>query len=155
MKKILGYLFRSIIVIGVLVITILLCIKIVKDTKEIKIYSEESLNKEAEAQYFIDTITSKLNKIKSQIEQDIGQEVELADTGTINKIDIYFVTKVNGEYKYIVDSNVDGNQKFEIVSDNATQGKYIINPSDLGLENCILTDVNGYSITKDGTVEYK
>lgn len=155
MKKILGYLFRSIIVIGVLVITILLGIKIVKDTKEIKIYSEESLNKEAEVQYFIDTITSKLNKIKSQIEQDIGQEVELADTGTINKIDIYFVTKVNGEYKYIVDSNVDGNQKFEIVGDDATQGKYIINPNDLGLENCILTDINRYSITKDGTVEYK
>ena len=154
MKKVIGYFFRSIIVLGLIAITVFLGMKIAKDTKEIKIYSEDYLNEDAEARYFIDTITSNLSKIESKIEEDIGQEVELADTGTISKIEIYFVTKVNGNYRYIVDKNVDGVQRFEIENDELNNGKFMITAEDLGLKDCFFSDINKYSINKDGIVEY-
>ncbi len=154
MKKVFGYLFKIIIVLGIIAVTVLLGIKIVKDTKEIKVYNEESEIVNAEVNYFTDKISSSLRKIEDVIEKDIGQDVELADSGTITKIELYFVTKVDGKYKFIVDKNVDGVQKFEIAENELSDGKFYITPQDLGLENCIYSDIDKYSISKDGLVEY-
>lgn len=154
MKKVIGYFFRGIIVIGIITVTILLGLKIANDTKEIEMYTEDSLNIEAESRYYIDTIEENFEKIKSKIEADVGQKVELADTGTIVDIELYFVAKVDGKFKYIISKNVDNNQKFEIVGDELGDGKFMINYTDLGLENCVFTDINKYSINKNGKVEY-
>ncbi len=155
MKKIIGYLFRIIVVVVLIIITILLGVKVCKDTKKIKMYEEESLNIEAESKYFIDTINSNLTKIEKQIEKETGKKIELANSGTICKIELAFVVEDNGAYKYIICKNDNGTQKFEVAQENnSEEDKYVISYKDLGLDDCVFTNIENYVIDRDRNVEY-
>ncbi len=101
-----------------------------------------------------DNATQKLNSIVEKIESNIDAEIEIADIGSLSDIDIYFVTKQDNEYKFIVKESIDGKESFRVAEDNENDAKYIVSLDRIGIDNCIYTDLKDYSIDKEGNITY-
>ena len=95
-----------------------------------------------------------LKEIIAKIEKDVGKEVELADIGSISKIDLCFVAEVDGEYKYIVKEDDDGNEKFAIADDNSQAARYIVSLKAIELDSCVYTKIDNYNIDEDFNITY-
>lgn len=154
MKQVFIGLVRFLSVLVIIGLTILLVLKIKEDTLEIKKLDEEAQNIQIESEYYINLAMSNLDEVKGDIEKDINAEVELADTGALSQIDIYFVTKVDNQYKYIVKKQIDGVEKYAIAENSSEDGKYILSVEALGLKDTIYTKIENYNVDKDGLITY-
>ena len=154
MKQFFIGLFRFLGILVIIGLTVLLVLEIKEDTLEIKKLDEEAQNIQIESEYYINLAMSNLDEVKGDIEKDINAEVELADTGALSQIDIYFVTKVDNQYRYIVKRQVDGVDKFVIAQDSNEDGKYILSLEALGLKDNIYTKIENYNVDKDGLITY-
>ena len=91
MKKVLSVIFRIIIIAVIISLGELLVLKLRKDTITEKQNDELEQNIQVESDYIIQNAMSKLNDIKNIMHEDLGNNVELADSGNISVIEIYFV----------------------------------------------------------------
>ena len=142
------------ILVAVIVLAVLLIMKICSDASAKKQSDEELLNTQNEYEYFCKKSTEFIKNLKSKIEESIGTKVELAETGSLKDIDIYFVVKQDEQYKYVVEQYVDNTQKFKIVEDESKEAKYILSVDVLGFKDCLYTNIANYNVDKDGNVEY-
>lgn len=154
MKQVFICIFKVLSILGVIALTVLLVLKIGRDTLEIKKIDERDQNIQIESEYYINLAMSTLDEIKGEIEKDINTEIELADTGSLAQIDIYFVAKIEDEYRYIVQTEIDGVQKFAISKDNNEEGKYILSLDSLGIKDNIYTKIENYNVNKNGLITY-
>ncbi len=144
-------------IIGVVVFIVLavfIGIKLYNDTKEYKRLDIEAQNIKNEMDFLVPTANEKMLEVMSKIKEDVGQNIELADIGSIGNIDIYFVAKVDGEYKYITKVTEEGKEKYKIASNNEEEAKYIVPVERLGLDVCIYTSIDNYNIDKSGNITY-
>ena len=155
MKKIFICIEKIAIIAVIILLGILLILKIKNDTMTEKQNDELAQNIQVESEYIIQNAMNKLNDIKDIIQKDVGQNVELADSGNITSIDIYFVVKENNEYKYIVKKNEDGQEKFSIAKTSDEEGRYIVSIENLGFDKCVYTNVQDYNIDDSGVITYK
>lgn len=155
MKKFFHWIFRIVMLIAVIGLGVLLALKLNKDALETKAQVEKEEQITSESETMVVDATTLLQDIKHNIEKDTGVTVEMADTGSMGQIDIYFVTKVGEEYKYIVKNKTeDGTEKFDVAQTPEQGGTYIVSLDALGLKNCVYTDVNNYILDKDGNIQY-
>lgn len=154
MNKFLRTLCTLISILVIVAVTVFLVLKIKNDTLAEKDKDIEDQNIEAESEYMCDTANEKITAIKEKIEKDTGVEVELADVGSVNDIDIYFVTKVDGEYKYIIKENTENEEKFAVAQDNEDDAKYIVSINMLGLDECVYTSITQYVIDKEANISF-
>ncbi len=154
MKKVFVSIVRIIIIFVIILLGVLLVFKIKNDTIIEKQNDELDQNVQAESEYIIENAMGKLSEIKDMIQEDIGQNVELADSGNITNIDIYFVVKDGESYKYIVKKNEDGEEKFAIAQSSNEEGRYIISTESLGFDDCIYTSAQDYNIDDSGVITY-
>ena len=155
MKKVLSVIFRIIIIAVIILLGVLLVLKLRKDTITEKQNDELEQNIQVESDYIIQNAMSKLNDIKNIIQEDIGKNVELADSGNISDIDIYFVVKDGDSYKYITKKNENNEEKFSVAQTSDEEGKYMVSLESLGFDSCIYTNVQDYSINNAGVIMYK
>lgn len=154
MKKFFSTLATIILTILLTTLTVFLVLKLKEDTLMQKDKDVQEQNIEAESEYLCETSNEKLAELMVEIKNDVGQEIEVADTGSVGKIDIYFVVKVDNDYKYIIKTNEDGTEKFAISQNNEEDAKYIVPLSALELDTCIYTNLNSYSIDREGNITY-
>ena len=155
MKKALSVIFRIVIVAVIILLGVLLVLKLRKDTLTEKQNDELKQNIQVESDYVIQNAMSKLNDIKNIIQEDIGKNVELADSGNISDIDIYFVIKDGDSYKYIVKKNENNEEKFSVAQTSDEDGRYVISLESLGFDECVYTNVQDYNIDNTGVITYK
>lgn len=155
MKQVFTSILKFISIVAVIALGVLLVIKIKNDTLiEKKIY-EENENIQLESEYIVEKANDKLASIIEIIEAEIDANIELADSGSISELDIYFVTKVENDYRYIVKKvQENGTEIFAISQDNNEDGRYIVSLEAIGLDECIYTDLADYNIDKQGVITY-
>lgn len=154
MWRTLELILRFILGIILIALCIVLMFKIKDEFLVQKALYEEAENKRVESEYILNVSNKKLEAIKTRIEEELNIEVELADVGAISEVELYFVTKVDNEYKYIVSGfRADGTEFFEIAkADNF--GKYIVSLEAIGLNECIYTEAKDYNVNKLGEITY-
>lgn len=155
MKKVLSITLRIIIIAVIILLGVLLVLKLKSDTITEKQNDELAQNIQVESDYIIENAMNKLNEIKNVIQEDIGQNIELADSGNISDIDIYFVVKDGDNYKYVVKKNENNEEKFSIAQTSDEEGKYMVSLESLGFDSCIYTNVQDYTINNAGVITYK
>ena len=139
MKKFFSILLTIIVLIIFVGLGILLGLKLKSDMMIEKEQDIQRQNIQAESEYLCDSSNKKLSEIIAEIEQELNIKVEVADIGSLDNIDIYFVTKVDNDYKYIVKEQVDGNEKYKVAEDNSEEAKYIVSLKTLEFDTCILS----------------
>ena len=154
MKKFVISLLRVLIVVAILILTVLLVVKIRKDTLAEKEKQEYIENVRVESESICKFANEQFNKIKEAVKKDVNKNIVLADTGNLTKIDLYFVVEENGNYKYVVRKKVDDKDKYAVAEDNSQEGKYIISIDALGIKNCVYTNIDNYCIDEDGIITY-
>ena len=154
MKKFFSILLTIIVLIIFVGLGILLGLKLKSDMMIEKEQDIQRQNIQAESEYLCDSSNKKLSEIIAEIEQELNIKVEVADIGSLDNIDIYFVTKVDNDYKYIVKEQVDGNEKYKVAEDNSEEAKYIVSLKTLEFDTCIYTKLKDYSIDKYGKITY-
>ena len=154
MKKFLSGMITFLGVLLVIFLTVFVVWKIRKDTLIEKGKDIDMQNSIAESEYLCNIANENISAIKKQIESDVEQSVEVADIGSLDKTDIYFVTKVDNEYKYIIKEKEENVEKFKIAQDNDASAKYIVSMSLLKLDTCIYTNIKDYTIDKSGKITY-
>jgi len=152
MKKVLGIFVMVITIITLVVLATLLTLRIKNDTLNIKSKTELEINTKREVDEYIKDTAKIISDIKRAIEIDIGQDIEIADTGSIGKLELFFVTKVDDQYKYITKKVDESNEKFYIASED--DGKYIISEELLKIDNLVYTKIEDYVIDKTGNITY-
>lgn len=155
MKKIILNILKILSVIAIIALLVLLIIKINNDAKKLEEADKINLNIEAEAQYMTQKATSKLSQIKKEVETKLGKEVEYADIGNVLDIDLYFVVKEGNEYKYVIKKVENEKEVFLVASSPDEEGKYIISLDKIELKDCVYTDIEKYSLDKDGKITYE
>lgn len=128
--------------------------KIKADTLTQRDMQIEANNIQAEAEFLCDRANQKLTELIDNIESSLKVNIEIADIGSLENNDIYFVTLVGKNYMYIVKNTVDGKDVFAIAKDNAQDAKYIVSLKTLGLDECEHTNIKDYSIDKNGKITY-
>lgn len=144
-------------VIGIVILVTLavfIGFKIVKDVNAEKSKDIENINVQNEQEYICSVASENLKNIKEAIEKDIGKSVEVADTGSLDAIDIYFVVKEENTYKYITKIKEEENEKYQISQDNENDARYIVPINKLGIDICVYTELKDYMINKDGNITY-
>ena len=154
MKKFLSILGIIILVAVIVSMTILLVLKIKNDTIAKRDEDIMAQNEKAESEYICKNANEKLQEIIANIKKDVDKEIELANTGSINKMDLCFVVKDNEEYRYIIREEENGEDKFAVAKDNLQVARYIISPITIGIDNCIYTNIDNYIIDSDFNITY-
>lgn len=154
MKKFLRTLGILILVNIIIAITVFLTLKIKDDTIVEKNKDIEKQNIKVESEYMCENATQKLSAIIEKIETSIDAKIEIADIGSLSDIDIYFVTKKDEEYKYIVKETIDGKDNFKVAENNEDEARYIVSLDKIGIDNCIYTYLRNYIIDKQGNITY-
>ncbi|MBO5476487.1 MAG: hypothetical protein J6A15_01880 [Clostridia bacterium] len=155
MKQVFTSILKFISIVAVIALGVLLVIKIKNDTLIEKNIYEENENIQLESEYIVKKANDKLASIIETIEAEIDVNIELADSGSISELDIYFVTKVENDYRYIVKKvQENGTENFAISQDNNEDGRYIVSLEAIGLDECIYTDLADYNIDKQGVITY-
>lgn len=154
MKKFLRALGILILINVIIAITVFMILKIKDDTLAEKNKDIDRQNAKVESEYVCDNATQKLKTIIEKIEDSIDAKIEVADIGSLDCIDIYFVTKQDNNYKFIVKETIDGRETFKISEDNENDAKYIVPLDKIGMDNCIYTEISNYSIDKKGNITY-
>lgn len=154
MKKFLRILGILVGIAMLVTLAIMLFLKIKNDTLEVRNKEINRQNSLAEAEYICTNATEKLKGIMEKIETDLKVNIEVADTGSLEENDIYFVTKVEDKYMYIVKEVVEEKDVFKIATDNANEPKYIVSFKTIGLDERLYTKVENYSVDKDGNITY-
>ena len=155
MKRVFTSLLKFFCIAAVIALGILLILKIKEETLVQKSIYEEAQNVQIESEYMLDIANKKMAQIKDEIETILNTEVELADSGSISQIDIYFVAKVENDYRYIVKKvQEDGTQTFVISQDNNEDGRYIVSIEAIGLDECMYTNLANYNIDNQGVITY-
>lgn len=155
MKKFLSVLATIIGVIALVILAVFLVLKIRNDTMLEKEKDIEKQNIIAESEYLCAIANDRIDALKDNIEKELNMNIEIADVGSLDKMDIYFVTKVDNDYKYIVKSVEDNKDVFTIAQNNGEEAKYIVSIKALGLDQCIYTKLNNYNIDKEGNITYQ
>lgn len=153
MKKFLSVLGIIILVVIIVGLTVFLVIKIKNDTILKRDEDVLAQNEKAESEYICKNANEKLQKIIEDIKKDVDEDIELANTGSINKMDLCFVVKENDEYRYIIKED-NGEDKFAIAKDNMQVARYIVTPSIIGIEECIYTNIDNYVIDSNFNISY-
>lgn len=153
MKKFLSVLGIIILVVIIVGLTVFLVIKIKNDTILKRDEDVLAQNEKAESEYICKNANEKLQKIIEDIKKDVDEDIELANTGSINKMDLCFVVKENDEYRYIIKED-NGEDKFAIAKDNMQVARYIVTPSIIGIEECIYTNIDNYIIDSNFNISY-
>lgn len=154
MKKFLYNIFRLACIILVIGLGVLLGMKLKNDTITAKNEAELKQNIEYESNYIIENSMNDYVEIKEEVEKQVKQKVELADSGSIINTELYFVTKVDNQYRYICKTIVDGVETFSIAKTNEDGNKYIIPASAIIKNECIYTELENYTIDKNGIIKY-
>lgn len=154
MKKFLNIFFTIIGVIILVGLAVLLGIKLKNDTLTEKNSDIEEQNVQAESEYLCQISNENIENLIEIIKKDVNLDIEVADIGSLDKIDVYFVAKVDNDYKYIVKEVIDGKEKYKIADDNSEEAKYIVPLNLLGLDTCVYTSLDKYSIDKYGKITY-
>lgn len=154
MKRFLSTLGIVILILVIVALTVFLILKIRSDTIAQKDNDILIQNEQAESEYICQRANDNLKEIIAKIEKDVGKEVELADIGSISKIDLCFVAEVDGEYNYIVKEDDDGNEKFAIADDNSQAARYIVSLKAIELDSCVYTKIDNYIIDEDFNITY-
>ena len=155
MKQVFTSILKFISIVAVIALGVLLVIKIKNDTLIEKNIYEENENIQLESEYIVKKANDKLASIIETIEAEIDVNIELADSGSISELDIYFVTKVENDYRYIVKKvQENGTENLAISQDNNEDGRYIVSLEAIGLDECIYTDLADYNIDKQGVITY-
>lgn len=128
--------------------------KIKADTLAQRDLQIEANNIQAEAEFLCDRATKKLTTLIDEIETNLKVNIEVADIGSLEENDIYFVTPVNANYMYITKTKVEDKDTFAIATDNAKDSKYIVSLKTIGLDECVYTNIKDYSIDKSGKITY-
>lgn len=144
-------------VIGIVVLitlAVFIGIKLVRDVNIEKSKDIDNMNIQSEQEYICSIATRNLKDIKDSIENDIGKKIEIADTGSLDAIDIYFVVKEENTYKYITKIKENDIDKYKISQDNENDARYIIPINKLGIDVCVYTELKDYIVDKDGNITY-
>lgn len=144
-------------VIGIVVLitlAVFIGIKLVRDVNIEKSKDIDNMNIQSEQEYICSIATRNLKDIKDSIEKDIGKKIEIADTGSLDAIDIYFVVKEENKYKYITKIKENDIDKYKISQDNENYARYIIPINKLGIDVCVYTELKDYIVDKDGNITY-
>ncbi len=144
-------------VIGIIILGILaafIIIRLVKDVNYEKTQDVNNMNIQSEQKYICSIASENLKNIKDEIEKDIGKKVEIADTGSLDAIDIYFVVKEDNTYKYVVKTKEDEMEKYKVAQNNEEDARYIIPINNLGIDICVYTELKDYVIDKNGNITY-
>ena len=145
MKRFLSTLGIVILILVIVALTVFLILKIRSDTIAQKDNDILIQNEQAESEYICQRANDNLKEIIAKIEKDVGKEVE---------IDLCFVAEVDGEYKYIVKEDDDGNEKFAIADDNSQAARYIVSLKAIELDSCVYTKIDNYIIDEDFNITY-
>lgn len=143
--------------IGIIILVILaafIAMKLFKGVEQEKSVDIENMNIKNEQEYICSVASRNLNDIKEKIEKDIGKDVEIADTGSLDNIDIYFVVKEDNTYKFITKIKDGEKEKYQIAEDNENDARYIVPVSKLGIDVCVYTELKDYAIDRDGNITY-
>ena len=155
MKRVFTSILKFLCIVAVIALGVLLILKIKDDTLIQKSIYEEAQNIKIESEYLLEIANDKLAIIKDEIEENLNAEIEIADSGSISQLDIYFVTKVENDYRYIVKKiQEDGKETFAISQDNNEDGRYIVSLEAIGLDECMYTDLADYNIDNQGVITY-
>lgn len=155
MKRVFTSLLKILCIAAVIALGVLLILKIKEDTLIQKSIYEEAQNVQIESEYMLDIANKKMAQIKEEVETILNTEVELADSGSISQTDIYFVAKVENDYRYIIKKvQDDGTQTFAISQDNNEDGRYIVSIEAIGLDKCVYTNLADYNIDNQGVITY-
>ena len=155
MKRFFSGLLKVVCIAIVIALGVLLILKIKDDTLIQKNMYEETQNIQVESEYMLGIANDKIAKIKEEIEKAINTKIEVADSGSISQIDLYFVAKVEEDYRYIIKKiDEDGTEVFAISKDNNENGRYIVSLEAIGLDECMYTDLADYSIDNQGVITY-
>lgn len=155
MKRVFTSLLKILCIAAVIALGVLLILKIKEDTLIQKSIYEEAQNVQIESEYMVDIANKKMAQIKEDVEAILNTEIELADSGSISQTDIYFVVKVENDYRYIVKKvQDDGTQTFAISQDNNEDGRYIVSIEAIGLDKCVYTNLADYNIDNQGVITY-
>lgn len=155
MKRFFSGLLKVVCIAIVIALGVLLILKIKDDTLIQKNMYEETQNIQVESEYLLEIANDKLAIIKEEIEENLNAEIEIADSGSISQLDIYFVAKVEEDYRYIVKKiQEDGKETFAISQDNNEDGRYIVSLEAIGLDECMYTDLADYNIDNQGVITY-
>lgn len=155
MKRVFTSLLKILCIAAVIALGVLLILKIKEDTLIQKSIYEEAQNVQIESEYMLDIANKKMAQIKEDVETILNTEVELADSGSISQTDIYFVAKVENDYRYIIKKvQDDGTQTFAISQDNNEDGRYIVSIEAIGLDECVYTNLADYNIDNQGVITY-
>lgn len=128
--------------------------KIKADTLAQRDLQIEANNIQAESEFLCDRATKKLTTLIDEIETNLKVNIEVADIGSLEENDIYFVTPVGANYMYITKTKVEDKDTFAIATDNAKDSKYIVSLKTIGLDECVYTNIKDYSIDKSGKITY-
>lgn len=153
MKKFLSVLGIIILVVIVVSLTFFLVLKIKNDTILERDEDILAQNERAESEYICKNANEKLQKIIEDIKKDVDKDIELANTGSINKMDLCFVVKEKDEYRYIVKEDNE-EDKFAIAKDNTQVARYIVTPSIIGIGECVYTNIDNYVIDSNFNISY-
>ena len=154
MKKFLSVFCIILFILFILVLGILLGLKIKNDADEQEASDILSQNITNEAEYVCSVANECLNEIISKIEEDTLVEVQVADTGTLDNTDVYFVTLVDGEYMYITKDGTSETQIFTVAEDNDDSARYIVSLQALGFDTLVYTSLSDYNIDSTSTITY-
>lgn len=155
MKRVFTSLLKILCIAAVIALGVLLILKIKEDTLIQKSIYEEAQNVQIESEYMVDIANKKMAQIKEDVEAILNTEIELADSGSISQTDIYFVVKVENDYRYIIKKvQDDGTQTFAISQDNNEDGRYIVSIEAIGLDKCVYTNLADYNIDNQGVITY-
>lgn len=154
MKKFLRILGVLVGVAMLVILAYMLVLKVKKDTTTLRNEDIIKQNTQAEAEYLSTKATNTLKSIIDKIETELKVNIEVADVGSLETNDIYFVTNVEGQHMYIVKEVIDEKDSFKIASDNFQDAKYIISLKTIGLDERIYTRLEDYVIDKEGNITY-
>lgn len=154
MKNFLRIIITIVIIILLVFLGVLLGLKIKNDTLKEKEKDIENQNIQVESEYLCNIANEKITAIKDEIKEEINLDIEVADIGSLDNTDIYFVTKVNDEYKYIIKEQQENREVFKVAQDNEEGAKYIVSLKTLGLDTCLYTSLKNYNIDKEGKITY-
>lgn len=130
-------------------------LRIKDDTLKEKNEAELLENKKKESEYVIGNAMEILEQIRAKIESDTSKNVVLAESGSIDKVDIFFIVldSDSGQYKYITKYEENGEDKYK-VQESEDDTKYIVSYQMLGFEDLVYTKVEDYSIDTNGVITY-
>lgn len=154
MKNFLRIIITIVIIILLVFLGVLLGLKIKNDTLKEKEKDIEKQNIQVESEYLCDIANKKITAIKDEIKEEINLDIEVADVGSLDNTDIYFVTKVDNEYRYIIKEQQENKEVFKVAQDNEEGAKYIVSLNTLGLDTCLYTSLKNYNIDKEGKITY-